>query len=150
VRGEAHAFPAAERFAAQNEQRRARAELETLLEQRIQHVDLRLAALNRLNGRLQSHRAGDCRRSRGRRGSIGFDSFLEVGDRLADLWQEGDGVDVRLNALKGGFELLVDQHAHVLDGRADLGHHLLDRIAHVRVDRARDFLAPHSHKSSGC
>ena len=62
--------------------------------------------------------------------------------------EEGDGVDVGLNALEGGLELRVDDLADVFDGGANLAHQLLHRIADMRFDRARDFVAPHGHKSS--
>jgi hypothetical protein len=147
VRREADAFPAAERLAAEDQQRRARAECETLLEQRVQDVDLRLPALDRLDGVLDARCAAECgRRGGGRRRDLRDEGVLQLGHGLPDLRKERDGVDVRLYALEGGLELLVDRDTHVFDGRADLADHLLDRLAHLRVDGARDFLAPHRHQ----
>src|ERR1051325_1496231 len=148
VRGEAGAFPSAERFAAQNQQRRARAKLQTGLEQRVEDVDLRLAALHRLEGLLDARRVCGGGRRRGRPRL--FDRLFQLGDALLDVRGEVDGIDVGLDALQGRFELRIDDDADVFDRSANLRDHPFDRLADVSLDRARDFLAPHGHKSSGC
>src|SRR5436305_1286365 len=79
VGGEAGALPSAERLAAEDEQRGAGAEVQTLLEQRVEDVDLRARALDRLHSGLQARRVGH--RRRGRRDLL-FEPFFELADRL--------------------------------------------------------------------
>ena len=91
VRGEADALPSAERLAAEDQQRRARAELQTRLEQRVEDVDLRPAALDRLDRFLHARRVrygGGGRRRRGR--LLFFEGLLELGDALLDVRGEVD------------------------------------------------------------
>ena len=144
--GEADPFPSAERFAAQNQKCRARSEVGRLLEHGVEDVDLRLAALDGLNGALE---AIDSAAARGRCGSecgaLFFERLLQAADGFLNERKERDGVDVSLNALKRGLELLVDRVANVFDRRANLADHF---FANVRVDRARDFVSPHGHNSS--
>ncbi len=139
VRGKSESFPAAESFAAQNEQRSARSELDCLLQKSVENVDLRFALLDRLHGGLDAR----CVRAAGT--FFRLEAFFKLGDRLLDVRQEGNGVDVCLGALQGGFELLIDDFPNVFDRGADFSHHFLDRLANVRLDRGRDVVAPHRH-----
>src|SRR5205809_399794 len=144
VRGKAEALPAAEGLAAKNQQRCARSEVCGLLEQGVEHVDLRSALLDRLNRLLDF----GCIAARA---LLRLERFLKLFDRLFDVREEGDGLDVRLHALTGGLELLVDSLPHVFDGRADFAYQFLNGFADVRVNCARDVVAaPHRHKFSRC
>ena len=144
VRGKSETLPAAEGFSAQNQKRGARSKLHRLFEQGVEDVDLRLALFDRLNGLfdLRGVWTGStlCR----------FERRLELADRLFDVREVRDRLDVGLHALKSGIELLVNGFADVFDGGADFAHQFLDGFTNVRVDCARDVVAPHRHKSSQC
>ncbi len=151
--GEAHALPSAERLTAEDQQGCTGTELDALFQQRVENVDLRLPLLDVLQGAFDA-RGLAARQGRGGQGRgsghAGVDALFQRSDRLLNVREEREGVDICLNALESGFELRVDDAAHVFDGGTDLSHHPLDRFADVRIDRARDFLAPHGHKSSAC
>src|SRR5204863_4867513 len=104
----------------------------------VEHVDLRLVALDRFDRGLDlaEVRAGGWRRRCRRAGTLDF--RLEVANGTLDVRKKVDGVDVGLNALQGGLQLLVHSDADVFDRRPNLVHHPFDRLTHVSIDRARD------------